>query len=86
MVIDWDDGVQTRTEFAILRRYCACAWCRQAGRIGQEPEADGCGIQDVSVVGEAGLNIRFSDGHDRGLYPWEYLRSVAEGRVEPTDA
>ena len=39
-------------------------------------------IREISLVGEVGINIAFTDGHDRGLFPWEYLRSIVEGRVE----
>lgn len=36
---------------------------------------------DAELVGNYALRIRFSDGHETGLYTWEYLR-----RLEPDAA
>jgi DUF971 family protein len=30
----------------------------------------------IEPVGEQALNLGFSDGHDRGIYPWAYLRQL----------
>jgi DUF971 family protein len=35
-------------------------------------------ISDVQLIGRYGLNIAFSDGDARGIYPWEFLSSLAE--------
>jgi DUF971 family protein len=32
----------------------------------------------VEFVGNYALRIRFSDGHDTGIYSWQYLRQLAE--------
>lgn len=34
-------------------------------------------ITEVLQVGSVGLNIQFSDGHQRGLYPYDYLLEIA---------
>jgi DUF971 family protein len=34
-------------------------------------------IVDVRPVGHYAVNLVFSDGHDRGIYPWVYLREIA---------
>jgi len=31
---------------------------------------------DAELVGQYAIRIRFSDGHDTGLYSWEYLRQI----------
>ena len=47
---------------------------------------------DAEMVGNYALRIRFSDGHDTGLYSWSYLRQIdrgdplPEGVPEPPDA
>ncbi len=79
--IDWDDGLNTSTDFAEFRRYCACAWCRQQRVIGKTPAVESSVIREISLVGEVGINIAFTDGHDRGLFPWEYLRSIVDGSI-----
>lgn len=35
---------------------------------------------DAELVGNYALRIRFSDGHNTGIYSWEYLR-----RIDPAD-
>ncbi|MEE2907136.1 MAG: DUF971 domain-containing protein [Planctomycetota bacterium] len=32
--------------------------------------------EDMELVGSYAVRIRFSDGHDTGLYTWSYLRSL----------
>ena len=32
---------------------------------------------EIELVGSYAINIAFSDGHDRGIYPWAYLREIA---------
>jgi DUF971 family protein len=68
-----------------LRAACRCADCRRE-RIDREAEPDtggttiaGLTIAEVRLVGDHALNIAFSDGHDRGIYPWSYLRELARG-------
>jgi len=34
-------------------------------------------ITGVEPVGRYGINLAFSDGHARGIYPWAYLRELA---------
>jgi DUF971 family protein len=36
---------------------------------------------DAELVGNYALRIRFSDGHDTGIYSWKYLREI-----DPTKA
>jgi DUF971 family protein len=36
----------------------------------------------AELVGNYALRIRFSDGHDTGLYSWEYLRTIDPARKE----
>jgi hypothetical protein len=31
---------------------------------------------DAALVGNYALKIRFSDGHDTGIYSWAYLRRI----------
>lgn len=31
---------------------------------------------DAELIGNYALRIRFSDGHDTGIYSWEYLRNL----------
>jgi DUF971 family protein len=61
-----------------LRAACRCADCRRA-RIDHDADlvTEGVALADVRLVGDHALNITFSDGHDRGIYPWSYLLELA---------
>jgi DUF971 family protein len=63
---------------ARLRTACRCAGCRRE-RIDRDAEPNGhsATISEVRLIGDHALNIVFSDGHDRGVYPWSYLRELA---------
>lgn len=39
-------------------------------------------ITAIEPVGRYAVRLRFSDGHDSGLYTWQYLRELCEGRDE----
>ncbi len=39
----------------------------------------------AELVGNYAVRIRFSDGHDTGLYSWEYLRQIDPDRPAPSD-
>jgi DUF971 family protein len=61
-----------------LRRSCKCAHCTRARFDERFPERfDGIAIVEIADLGY-GLNISFSDGHNRGIYPESYLVSLAE--------
>jgi DUF971 family protein len=46
-----------------------------SGTSGGELTAEG-----AELVGNYALRIRFSDGHDTGIYSWEYLRDIDPNR------
>jgi DUF971 family protein len=76
VTITYDDGVVARFPVAALRRACPCAGCRGAREAGREPgPGDGVTVVDAELRGNFGLAIRWSDGHDTGIYGFEHLRA-----------
>lgn len=60
-----------------LRLSCKCAHCTRARFDERFPERfPGIAIVEVADLGY-GLNISFSDGHNRGIYPKSYLANLA---------
>lgn len=61
-----------------LRRHCRCVACRGAWLQGKamwvEPNVQ---VVTASLVGSYGVQLRFSDGHDHGVFAWSYLRELA---------
>src|SRR4051812_43926920 len=76
--LSWSDGSTTRLAHSLLRMACKCSGCEQQFRTtGVRIEAPALiRIDDIRPVGDKGLNLVFSDGHGRGIYPWAYLRLI----------
>lgn len=74
----WASGAIDSFAAAELRAACQCAECvrqRHDDRFpGTFPDVT---IDTLDLIGAQAVNIRFSDGHGRGIYPWSYLRSLA---------
>ena len=73
--IAFSDGARFELPFEFLRVYSPSAEVRGHGP-GQEVLQ--VGKRDVLInaaepVGLYGINFFFSDGHDTGIYSWEYL-------------
>ena len=78
--IVWADGAVSQLAHGVLRLQCRCASCEQQRRAGQLPvESDpNVRLSGIDPVGDKGLNLVFSDGHRRGIYPWLYLRELGD--------
>ena len=75
----WPDGQLSRLSCLALRKSCACSTCAQARQRGALSLIDAdVGVDKLQVSGISGLQLFFSDGHYRGLYPWAYLRELGE--------
>jgi DUF971 family protein len=73
--IAFDDGSTFRLPFEFLRVYSPSAEVRGHGP-GQETLQVGkrdVTIDDLQAVGHYALQPLFSDGHQSGIYSWEYL-------------
>ena len=74
----WGD-VEAAVPHSSLRIACRCAECESRRRHGgaSVPVSDDVELLRIEPVGEVGLQMFFSDGHQRGIYPWAYLREIA---------
>ena len=79
LFIEWADGVTSALPHAFLRRHCRCAVCVQRARRGNAPPA-AVPLTEIRPTADRGLNLVFADGHDRGIYPWPYLRALGDER------
>ncbi len=84
--ITWADGRVCQYEAALLRRACPCAQCvdEWTGERTLKPQAisDEIEISDLNLVGRYALTFRWSDGHETGIYSFQYLRDLCE-RSDP---
>lgn len=80
--IVWRNGEASRFTGDELRRYCACARCRARNTVGLRLVGESDEVARVALMGSAGLQVVFADGHDRGVFPWHYLRQIADERQQ----
>ena len=72
----WSDETQQVLSHQQLREACNCAFCKTKRFTGHSVTTD----QQVKITEiydqGYGVQICFSDGHDKGIYPWVYLKSL----------
>lgn len=76
--VHFDDGAQYRLPAEYLRVYSPSAEVRGHGA-GQEVLQTGkreVAILAVEPVGQYAVKLVFDDGHDSGLYGWDYLHEL----------
>ncbi|MFL6969244.1 DUF971 domain-containing protein [Pseudomonas alvandae] len=74
--LSWPDGREQRLEHAELRRQCPCSRCRAFRLQGLAVQVDSR-VRVVEVNSQGyGVQLVFSDGHERGIFPWEYLAGL----------
>lgn len=77
--IDWQDGDTTSLAHCQLRLGCRCAECVALRRRGEKLVAPvDIEVTDITPYGSNTLHLTFSDGHCRGIFPFEYLRKLAD--------
>lgn len=78
--IVWDDGHETALDFALLRRQCPCAACKDewTGEALLDPASvpETVAAIRADTVGNYALSFTFSDGHGTGIYTFEMLRKL----------
>jgi DUF971 family protein len=79
LVLSYAGGRTELITAARLRLACRCAHCTRARIDGVfSQNVDPLTIRTINPVGEYGINVGFSDGHARGIYPWDYLATLIE--------
>jgi DUF971 family protein len=75
--VDWEDGSISRLAHLALRQACRCAECVRVRRSGRQVAVpDGIELLEVMPYGPNAVQLRFSDGHERGIFPFPYLREL----------
>jgi ATP-binding protein involved in chromosome partitioning len=83
--IEWRDGHVSRYAVRDLRLACRCARCvdEHTGRplLVAEGVPEDVRPVRVSPVGRYAIQITWTDGHDSGIYSFEYLRDLGASEV-----
>ncbi|MDG2291245.1 MAG: DUF971 domain-containing protein [Phycisphaerales bacterium] len=93
LTIEWRDGSSSFYPVEHLRRLSPSAEARELrdeldrNPLAVLPATSGSEgplqALDAELVGTYALRIRFSDGHDTGIYTWAYLRSIDPEAPQP---
>jgi DUF971 family protein len=84
LAIRWNDGTESYFDLQFLRRACPCAAC------GGEPDVlghvsrpnvkyseDSFRLTGFNLVGGYAVQPRWDDGHETGIYSFQYLRRLS---------
>ena len=79
LTVHWADQQSANLPAPFLRENCQSAGSKRA-RLEHREAAPSTAlvINEIHPIGSYAINLVFSDGHDRGIYPWPYLRELSE--------
>jgi DUF971 family protein len=85
LAIKWDDATESFISLEALRRACPCAECKGErdvmGNLYKGPERDltpsAFQLRGLTMVGTYAVQPSWGDGHNSGIYPFDYLRAIA---------
>ena len=94
LAVKWSDGGEDFVPLKTLRRFCPCAACLGEkdifGKTYRAPErpygAGAFAVARVLPVGGYATQIVWGDGHNTGLYTWEWIKRVAAAATVSGDS
>ncbi|MEM7467352.1 MAG: DUF971 domain-containing protein [Pseudomonadota bacterium] len=82
--VRFDDGKNFQLPYEYLRVFSPSAEVRGHGK-GQEvlqTNKKNVGVVGIESVGNYAIKINFDDGHNTGLYTWDYLYELGDNEAE----
>ena len=86
LAIKWEDDSESFVPLETLRRRCPCAGCRGEvdimGNLYKGPERpltpQAFQLRGLNRIGTYAIQPSWADGHNSGLFSFDYLKKVAE--------
>jgi DUF971 family protein len=86
IAIKWDDATESFISLEKLRRACPCAECKGErdvmGNLYKGPEPtlipSSFQLRGLTMIGTYAVQPFWCDGHNSGIYPFDYLRGIAQ--------
>ena len=86
LALKWDDGSEGFIKLALLRRACPCAGCKGEmdifGKLYKNPDQPltprALKLTKIGLVGGYAVQPFWADGHNSGLFTFDYLKRVAD--------
>ncbi|MGO9481572.1 MAG: gamma-butyrobetaine hydroxylase-like domain-containing protein [Candidatus Kryptoniota bacterium] len=86
VLIKWDDDAEFTLSTKYLRDRCPCAACTGESILWREYKPSSLqiltpgkyGLKSAEVVGNYAIGLTWDDGHNTGLYAFDYLKRICE--------
>jgi DUF971 family protein len=85
LFIKWDDNSESLIGLKYLRDECPCASCKGETvllktykPVSKQTSPEMYIIKNIETVGNYAVQISWKDGHNTGIYSWEYLKKLDE--------
>lgn len=96
LTISWEDGSSSFYPITYLRKYSPSADARELRtQMARNPltvlpasssaTGEPLAATDAQMVGNYAIRIVFNDGHDTGIYSWDYLKRIDPAHANPGD-
>ena len=90
LAVKWPDGHEAFLPLEHLRRSCPCAGCKGEmdvmGNVYKGPEIklepQSFQLVRMERVGTYALQLVWGDGHSTGIFSFDYLRSLGQGKAQ----
>jgi len=90
--IAWEDSSETILSLKYMRDECPCAGCKGETillKTYRPPQPtvvtpEMYQVKNIEVVGDYAIQVTWKDGHNTGIYSWDYINQLEEGRNENT--
>lgn len=80
--IEWNDDDVSKIKLSTLRLSCPCAVCESEKENRSQKyipifSKDELTITDIKIIGNYALGITWKDGHNSGIYEFDYLKKIS---------
>ena len=88
--IIWENSTETILSLKYMRDECPCAGCKGETILLKtyRPPApkvitpEMYQVKNLEVVGDYAIQVTWKDGHNTGIYSWDYIKQLEEGMDE----
>ncbi len=95
--ITWSDGIKNTLFSEVLRKNCPCAVCKEKRgddshsqpltpkksmlKVVDSSKEEELKLEKIWQVGQYAVGLLWGDGHQTGIYTFQYLRELAEKKL-----
>ena len=88
----WDNDTESYIDLKYLRDECPCASCKGETVLLKtyipakpaNPAPENYIVKSIQQVGGYAIQILWGDGHNTGIYTWDYLKQLSEDQANGT--